>query len=411
MNQAFSTRRRRAIFAVAAAGYLLSHFYRTFLTILAEDLERDLAIGPAEFGAIGGLWFLAFALAQFPVGVALDRIGPRRTIGVTMGFAVIGALGFALSSRPIEAQVAMVLTGIGCSPILMGTLYFLARTETPARFASLGSLFFACGILGSLVSSAPLALLVEALGWRGAIGLTAGVTALIAMLILLVFRDPPPAPAGPAGSLVGDMLTLLRQPSFWPILVMSLAATAPVAAERSLWVAPYFADMHGLDRVARGNAVLVFAFTTALSAMIAGPLAGTGLGPKRIVLAANALSGSGFLMLALWPAPPLAPALAAYGLIGIFSGTYTVLLAHARGFMPAHVIGRGITFINFLAIGNAGVTQWLSGLRVEALRANGLAPAALYADLHLIFGLMLLVCSASYALAPSEAPSQRAGVG
>ncbi len=402
MPTTFSLARRRAIFIAAACGYLLSQFYRSFLTVIADDLMRDLAIGPKEFGALGSAWFFAFSLSQFPVGVALDKLGPRRTISGMMLAAVIGAVLFASATTHGVAVIGMALIGVGCSPLLMGTLYFFAKTEAPARFAALGSLFLACGLIGSLIAATPLAILVDAVGWRHSIHLVAGVTVLVAALNYLVFRDPPPGPVPAGGSLIGDVLALLRLPALWPILIMSFAISGPVFTERSLWVGPFFGEVYGLGLIERGNAVLALAIAMTASAIFAGPVAGWINNSKAVVLFANLGCGLAFLALGLMPGASLPGALVLMGLAGFFGVTYAVLIAHGRSFMPDHVIGRGITFINFVSIGGTGIVQIVSGHAVEGMKNAGLPATETYANLHLAFAGLLLVAVAAYAFAPSR---------
>lgn len=402
MSAPLSLGRRRAIFAAAACGYFLSQFYRSFLTVIADDLMRDLAIGPREFGALGSAWFFAFSLSQFPVGMALDKLGPRRTISGMMLSAVLGAFLFASAPSHGVAVTGMALVGVGCAPLLMGTLYFFAKTEVPARFAALGSVFLACGLIGSLVAATPLTVLVEAVGWRDAIRIVAGVTALVAVLNFLVFRDPPAEASPTGGSVLGDLVALMRMPALWPILVMSFAISAPVFTERSLWVGPFFGEVYGLGPIARGNAVLALALAMTASAIFSGPVAGMINDPKRVVLVGNLLCGLAFLTLGLWPSAPLVGALVLMGLAGAFGVTYAVLIAHGRLFLPGHVIGRGITFINFVSIGGTGIAQLLSGYAVESLKASGRSAAETYASLHLAFGILLLVAVSVYAFASAR---------
>lgn len=394
--------RRRLVFFAAACGYLLSQFYRSFLTVIHDDLVRDLGIGPSEFGALGSAWFFAFAVSQFPVGIALDKLGPRRTIAGMMLVAVAGALLFATASSHPVAMAGMALVGVGCAPLLMGALYFFAKTEPPARFAALGSIFLACGLIGSLIAATPLALLVKAVGWRDAIRIVALVTLVVAILNFLVFRDPPQDENPPGGSLLGDLWAIMRMPALWPILVMSFAISAPVFTERSLWVGPFFGEVYGLDLIERGNAVLALALAMTGSAIFSGPIASWIDNPKRVVFVANLVCGLAFLALGLLVLPPLWLAIVLMMLAGLFGVSYAVLIAHGRLFFPDHVIGRGITFINFVSIGGTGVAQLLSGHAVEAMRKSGLPPAETYANLHIAFGILLLVSVVLYARAPAK---------
>lgn len=398
----FSLLRRRVVFFAAACGYLLSQFYRSFLTVIHDDLVRDLAIGPTTFGALGSAWFFAFSLSQFPVGVALDKLGPRRTLSGMMLAAVVGALIFASAKSADIAIAGMALIGVGCAPLLMGALYFFAKTEPPARFAALGGIFLACGLIGSLIAATPLALLVKAVGWRDAIRLFALVTLLVAALNFAAFKDPPQEKAPAGGSLLGDLWAIMRMPALWPILIMSFAISAPVFTERSLWVGPFFGEVYGLDLIQRGNAVLALALAMTGSAILSGPIASWIDNPKRVVLVSNIACGIAFLALGLLVLPPLWLALVLMIAAGLFGVSYAVLIAHGRLFFPDHVIGRGITFINFVSIGGTGFAQLLSGRAVEVMRASGMPAAETYANLHLAFGGLLLVAVALYAVAPAR---------
>ena len=62
----------------------------------------------------------------------------------------------------------MALIGIGCAPVLMASLYVFGRTYPPERFAMLSSLIIGLGSVGNLLGATPLALAVEAFGWRAA---------------------------------------------------------------------------------------------------------------------------------------------------------------------------------------------------------------------------------------------------
>jgi sugar phosphate permease len=111
-----------ATFLVLLLAYVLSQFFRAFLAIVAADLSRDLGLDAARLGEVSAIWFATFAVAQIPVGLALDRFGPRRTMAVFMLAAVAGAALFAVATSAGMVLLAMALIGIGCSPVLMASL-------------------------------------------------------------------------------------------------------------------------------------------------------------------------------------------------------------------------------------------------------------------------------------------------
>ena len=149
----------RAGLVLLCLAYVLSQFFRAFLAVLAPLLERDIGTSPDVLAVASGLWFLSFAIMQLPVGWALDRIGPRRTASVLLLLGGGGgALVFALAQGALHVHLAMLLIGVGCSPVLMASYYIFARQFAPARFATLAALMLGVGSLGNLVASYPMAL-------------------------------------------------------------------------------------------------------------------------------------------------------------------------------------------------------------------------------------------------------------
>ena len=71
------------VFLVLA--YVLSQFYRAFLAVMAPALQTDIGAGPEVLSMASGLWFIAFAAMQIPVGWSLDTIGPRCTAATLLG--------------------------------------------------------------------------------------------------------------------------------------------------------------------------------------------------------------------------------------------------------------------------------------------------------------------------------------
>ncbi|MFO1149823.1 MAG: MFS transporter [Alsobacter sp.] len=391
-------------FLVLLFAYLLSQFFRAFLAIISIELATELKLDAAQLGWISAIWFATFALAQFPVGVALDRFGPRRTMGLTMLAALAGAVLFATATSFPGCLAAMGLIGVGCAPVFMGSLYFFGRTEPPARFAMLASLMIGFGTLGNLAGAAPLATAVAAFGWRASMGGIAALTALATLAVLLFLRDPPPAErqAHETGGFVEGLSAILAMRPLWFLLPLVASSYAVLIAVRSLWIAPFFGQVHHYDAAARGNAALAMAAAMSAGALAYGPIERWTGSPKVTTLAGTLVTGAGFLALAAWGADSAPLAVALLSLIGAAGMTYGILMAHARVFFPASLLGRGVTFVNFVFIGSAGVLQALSGRLVQAGADEGRAPAAVFSELHLIFGLLLLASAAAYAFAPAR---------
>ena len=178
-------------FLTFLAAYVLSQFYRSFLAVIAPELATEVGLDPQALGNLQALWIAGFVIMQFPVGWALDTIGPRRTVSALMLFAVAGAALFATAHSILALNIAMTLVGIGCASIYMGAIYLFGRVNRPEQFAMLCSWLLGLGTAGNLMAASPLAYAAEVIGWRGAMAGMATATTFSALSVFLLVRDPP----------------------------------------------------------------------------------------------------------------------------------------------------------------------------------------------------------------------------
>lgn len=380
--------------------YTLSQFYRSYLAVIVPALTTELGLGSDALANMSAAFFLVFAFTQIPLGLALDRIGPRRTVPVLMMSAVAGALLLSQSRSPWQCIIANGLIGLGCSPIYMGALFVFARTRNPNRFGFLSSSLLGFGSAGNLLAATPLSLAAASFGWRAAFVGVAAITLLSAIVFWLVVRDPPRAERPHAsGSVFAELAQIARMPKLRPLMPLLLFGYATVVVERGLWLGPYFADVHKLSPVALGNAALAMAAAMSVGALMFGYLDRNAGWRKPLIAAGTLLTTSAFLLLGLYPLPPVGLAVATLAFIGCLGLSNALLVAHARTFFPDHLVGRGITFVNFMSIGGAGLLQWISGKYVTLLHARGLPATDVYAALHITFGCMILCATLIYLLA------------
>lgn len=373
--------------------YVLSQFYRAFLAVLAPVLGQDIGALPQDLALSSGLWFLTFALMQIPVGAALDSIGPRRAAAWLLGLAAGGgALVFALAQEPWHLHAAMILIGIGCSPVLMASYYIFGRVYPVRVFATLAGAIIGFGTLGNLAGAWPLAWAAETFGWRQTVGGLAGVTLLVAFALGVFVQDPPRLDHPPGGR--GSLLDVLKIRALWLILPLMAVNYVPAATIRGLWAGPFFRDIYGADSLSIGTATLVMALAMVAGSFAYGPadrIFGT---RKGVILVGNALCAACVLGLAALPTAGYWPAVLLMAGVGFFGSSFPVMIAHGRSFFPSHLLGRGVTLMNLFGIGGVGILQTLSGRVHRAVPP--IPPEAPYQAIFLIFGALLLAGCAIY---------------
>lgn len=378
--------------AALVLGYVLSQFYRAFLAVLAPALQADLGIAPRVLADASGLWFLAFALAQLPVGWALDRIGPRRTAAVLLAAGGGGgAAVFALAQGPGMVLAAMALIGLGCAPVLMASYFIFARSFPPAVFGSLAGAVIGIGSLGNIAGSAPLAWAADTFGWRTTVGSVGALTLVVALAIAVLVRDPPALPPGPKGRLTD----LLAMPALWPVLIMMTVCYAPAAALRGLWAGPYVADVFGADAAGIGRVTLIMGLAMIAGNFAYGPMERLLRSRKRVILGGNLLTLACLVGLWLVPGESLALSTALLAGVGFFGASFPMVIAHGRAFLPPALTGRGVTLLNLFGIAATGVLQMATGRVYGAL--SGTDPVRPFAAIFALCAVLLALGLAVYA--------------
>lgn len=385
-----------------ACAYVLSQFYRSFLAVLTPALTSDLQADKADLALASGIWFITFALMQFVVGIALDRYGPRRTAAIIFGLGTVsGAVIFAAAQTPMAIVIAMALFGIGCSPVLMASLFLFARRYPASKFAVMTSSLVAFGNLGNVVGASPLALAVESFGWREVMLGLGGASLAISLLISLTVRDPAKATSEQNG--MGGYGALLKSKVLWAVMIMTLLCYAPVASIRGLWAGPYLLDMYDANALQIGQATLYMALGMIVGSLVYGPLDRWFNTRKWVVFTGNVIVLGALLVFAINPVRSLDTATVLFVIIGLCGTSYGVLMAHGRQFLPAHLVGRGVTLLNFCSIFGVGAMQFISG-RVVQQQTDPSAPAS-YQILFTLYAVTLGVALFIYLFSLDAKPN------
>ena len=378
-----------------------SQFHRAAVGVIAPELSVDLGMGPTALGAANTAFFGALMVAQIPVGVMLDRIGPRRLVLWLTGLAVLGAAAQALAQDGAQFLAARFLLGLGCGASFMAAVFLTGRWHKgPALTRALSSIF-AWSNAGILAAGAPLAVTAGLLGWRGAFLLSAGLM-LVVGLIWWRFAadDPPDAPPRivareSLGQVLAGQLTVWGTPGLPRILSLHTFAYAAMATLLALWAGPYLFDVHGLDAAARGSVILAMGLAVPAGQLAVPPME-RWLGRDAAVLVSAGTVVATLLALALWPGLPLAPAVALLMLCCFFSAYSILLVTQGRALFPEALVGRGVTTVNLAQVLGSALLPALVGGAVGAVGAGEAGYRAGFA----LMALFLIAGMAGYRWLP-----------
>ncbi len=406
------------VFAPFALGYFLSYFYRVVNAVIAPNLVSDVGLDAGALGMLTSTYFLAFGLFQFPLGMLLDRYGPRRTEAGLLVFAAMGALVFARADGLVELTIGRALIGLGVSACLMAAFKAFVVWFPAPRLPLVNGLQMAAGGLGALAGTAPVELLLGVTDWRGVFTALAVCTFIAALAVFVLVPDPKhPRRSGDTGGLGGQLRGVTQvfgSPIFWRLAPWTVMSQASLLSIQGLWAGPWLRDVAGLDRDGVANTLALTAAAMIVGYVLLGALAERlgrrGVSPMRVAAAGmGVFMAVQVVLIAQWTAAvqPL------WILFGFFGTTGIVPYAALSQSFPPHLAGRANTGLNLIVFLGAFAAQWSIGALIDLwpkTPADGYAAAG-YRAAFLLMLVLQLAGLLWYLLRGRSPPSRHRDVG
>lgn len=268
-------RRATVVWLTAVAVYFLAIFHRSSLGVAGIAASERFDISASELSTFTVLQLLVYAGMQIPVGVLIDRYGPKRLLLTGAVLMTLAQLGFAFTGSYAGAVVARVFVGMGDAMVFISVLRLVASWFPPMRSPVLTAWTALLGQCGALVAAIPLARSLSAYGWTTTFAVSAAVGVLLGLLVALLVRDVPPgfppSRSVKAAREVGRDLTLSwRDPGTRLGLWSHFTAQFGSNVLGLLWGYPFFVHSEHTGTTAAGLLVSLLVVTM----MIGGPLIG-----------------------------------------------------------------------------------------------------------------------------------------
>lgn len=354
-----------SIFLPFAGGYFLSYIFRTVNAIIAPELVADARLSAASLGWLTSVYFLAFALFQLPIGLLLDRFGPRRVEAVLLLFAALGAILFALADNLAMLTVGRAFVGVGVACCMMASFKAFVMWFPPHRLPFLNGCLLTFGALGAITATLPVQWWLANLSdWRGLFLALGGLSGTIALLIFYIVPDHHEAPLHlTLRAQLGGLTVIFRDIYFWRVGIGAAMSQGASLAVAGLWAGPWLRDVAGLDRNGVALYLMVIAIAMGVGFFSMGMLAAklTRIGIRLISLAGAGMAAftSVMVVLALGFEARLWLTLSAFGFLATSGSlSYAIVSQH----FPRQLAARANTAQNLLVFVFAFIMQWAIGI-------------------------------------------------
>jgi MFS family permease len=381
------------IFTPFAVGYFLSYLLRNVNAVIAPELTRELALSAADLGLLTSAYLLAFGAFQLPLGVLLDRYGPRKVEAGLLLVAASGCLAFGISGNLAGLAAGRAMIGLGVSACLMASFKAFSLWFPAERQASLNAAVMAAGGMGALAATTPVGWALPLLGWRGVFLAIAVLVVLVAGLIF----STPEKPTGIHHEKLRDQFAalggILKSRIFWRFVPQTATVTGGFMALTGLWAVPWLMQVDGYTR---DQAAFHLLLTS--SAMLAGFLSiaafvvrlkHLGIHPETILKVGLGVGIVTLLLVRLG----IGPSHMLWFVLGLVFSVSNLAYALLAGYFPRELSGRVNTALNLGAFVGAFGIQWGIGALVDTLADKGIPTVDAY---RWAFGTLVAMQAASY---------------
>ncbi len=331
-------------------------------SVMVDDLMRDFAVGGAILGNLSAFYYYAYAGSQIPVGVLIDRYGPRRLVTAAVALVAVGSFVFAEADTLYAAYLGRMMIGFGCAFSFAGALNYAAIWMPPQRFATLGGWAQMMGVLGGIAGQAPLGAAVEATSWQHMMLVLAVFGAGLAVACGLVLRDP--RRAGNGGTRTGVLVGLKRAAGtgqVWLAAGFGMAMTSAMLAFGGLWGVPYVMQTYGLAKAEAAALISVLFVGWGIGAPLFGWLADRYQRRRIFMVVGATLSTVGIAAAVYLPHAGVTTLAITLVIQGLGASSMVLCFAVGRENTPLWAAGATIGLINGFVVGSGAVLQPLLG--------------------------------------------------
>jgi MFS family permease len=379
---------------VGSLFFFYAWILRVSPSVMVEELMRDFAVGGAILGNLSALYFYGYAGMQIPVGLLLDRFGPRRLMTAAAGLVAVACLLFAWSQGLVGASATRFLIGAGCAFSLVGAMAVAGQWFPRERFALLAGLAMMFGMAGGVFGQAPLRVAVNATDWRTTMASVAFIGFGLMIAAWVFVRDRRRGSGG-LGAVFAGLRRVAVNRETWLNAVAGLGSTGPLLAFAGLWGVPYLQGVYDIDRVSAGTVTSVTFIGWGVGAPLIGWLSDH-IGNRRTPLIAGLIVSATSLTAILYlPGVPLwGVGLLCFG-IGFGGSAQIVCFALVREHNPPQLSGTAIGMVNALVTGAGALFQPLVGWLLDVGWDGALVDGARVYSIdayHVAFSVLVAGC-------------------
>lgn len=232
------------VWIIASVFYAYQYILRVMPNIMLKDIMEQFDMNAATFGQFSGVYYIGYSLMHLPVGIMLDRFGPKKVMSGCILLCVIGLLPLLFSDYWMYPIAGRFLIGIGASAAILGVFKIIRMTFSEARFPRMLSLSVTIGLIGAIYGGGPVSYMQETFGYQTVIQAFAAGGLLLAITTYCIIPDIKNCSKG---TVISDIKEVLRNHSVILSCIFAGFMMGTLEGFADVWGTAFFKQVYGFD--------------------------------------------------------------------------------------------------------------------------------------------------------------------
>lgn len=394
MTTSKSKHDKRAIVAwlicgIGAVFYAYEYLLRISPSAMEEQLRDHFALSATGFGMLSSIYYYAYVPMQLPVGILMDRFGPRRLLTFACFICIMGTFMFCQTSIYQIALIGRLLVGAGSAFAFVGVLKLATLWLPENKLAMVAGLTSALGTVGAMIGDNLLLTLINHHGWQSTDAYTAYFGIILIFLIWFGIHDHKSNLAN-SGTIqtfkrnLQDLGIIMRNKQIWINGLFGCLVYLPTSVFAELWGIPYLAHAHHMSEAQAGfaNSLLFCGFM--VGAPLMGYISDHLKRRKPPMIVGSVVAAVVMTIIVFYPGLTYKMINILMFTLGLFYSTQAIVFAVGRELSPNEAAGTAIALTNMIVMIGAMLLQPLVGRLLDlSLRIHGHASTLIAYKSHL----------------------------
>lgn len=332
------------VWGAAAIFYAYQYVLRVMPNIMMDDLLLRFDVGPQEFGQFSGVYYIGYSLMHLPLGMCLDRFGPKRVMPICILLTVAGLLPIIFSEHWAYPIIGRFVMGMGSSAAILGAFKIIRITFSEAHFTRMLSLCVTVGLIGAIYGGGPVNFMRQSIGYENVVWLFAAIGIALAALSYIIIPNTEPVHSK---SVYAEVKEVITNPKVMLICIFAGMMVGPLEGFADVWGSAFLKKVYSMeDNVAASLPSMIFigmCFGAPILSLIA----------EKTNSYLGTIIASGMVMAAIffWMIVgyiPLTPMSVMFIIVGVCSAYQILAIYKASTYVNENVVGITTALANMI---------------------------------------------------------------